>query len=62
MNTMTQYTTFVGDINGVNTELKKASQDGRKPILMSSETQEIKQLQSTRTTYTIVFEQAVLKS
>ena len=61
MKAITQYTTFVGDINGLNAELKKASQDGRKPILLNTESYvEGDALKKRVTTYTVVFEQSGL--
>jgi hypothetical protein len=64
MKTMAQYTSYVGDINGLNVELKKASQDGRKPILMNSESYiEGNAVMNKRTTiYTVIFEQTVVAS
>jgi hypothetical protein len=53
-----KYTLFEGDINQAQIELAKASEDGRKPIHMNSQTYRTgdgpgKQLQ---TTYSIIFE------
>ena len=62
MNTTIQYTTFVGDINGLNEELKKAAKINKKPILLSSEIRVDEKLKSKHTFYTVVFEQTVIAS
>ena len=53
-----EYTLFEGDILAARVELKKASQDGRKPILMNSQTYERdKGLgRQLMTSYSIIFE------
>ena len=62
MKTQSQYTVFVGDINQLNVELKKASQENRKPILMNSQTFVTGDgaLKRLVTTYAIMFEKNVL--
>jgi hypothetical protein len=59
--TQSQYTIFEGDFNQVGVELIKASQEGRRPILMNSESYETLPLKQRVTRYTIVFEQTVLQ-
>jgi hypothetical protein len=45
----TEYTLFEGDVNAVNTELKKASAEGRKPLLWHVETQVQERLRGMKT-------------
>jgi hypothetical protein len=62
MKTMTQYKTFEGGLLELNDELKKASQDGRKPILITSESHtEGEKLKKRITRYTVIFEKTVLE-
>jgi hypothetical protein len=53
-----KYTLFEGDINAARVELIKASEDGRKPILMNSQTYTTGAgtQQQLHTTYAILFE------
>ena len=52
-----EYTLFIGDINQVQVELKKASEDGRKPILMNLESYTTEApLKQQKTIYSIMFE------
>jgi hypothetical protein len=53
-----EYTLFEGDINQARVELLKASQDGRKPVLMNSQTYYTGEgaLKRLVTTYSIMFE------
>jgi hypothetical protein len=56
-----EYTLFEGDINQARAELAKASQDGRKPILMNGQTYTTGEgaLKRLVATYSILFEQTV---
>jgi hypothetical protein len=64
MKTMTQYTSFVGNINELNAALEQASKEGKRPLLMNSESyidgNEI--LKKRVTIYTVIFEQTVVAS
>lgn len=61
MEMKSEYTVFVGDINQLNAELKKASHEGKKPILMNLESYvESGPLKRRLTTYSVIFEQTVL--
>jgi hypothetical protein len=56
-----EYTLFEGDINNTRTELKKASDEGRKPLLWHVETDEQTKgpMKIRTTTYSILFEKTV---
>jgi hypothetical protein len=62
MKTQNQYTAFVGDINLLKVELIKASQEGRKPILMNTESYiEEGRMKQRHVYYTVIFEQTVIQ-
>jgi hypothetical protein len=62
MTMKSEYTLFEGDINAAQAELVKATADGRKPILMNSQTYQTGEGAVKRlvTTYAIMFEKNIL--